>query len=114
MGTGMIPTLVAMFGTLDEAFAYEALTVADTAKTLTAATYQNATNQAVSALLSLETAEIRYTLDGTVPTTAVGHIMSAGQSMTLVNQHQLANFQAIRTGGTSGALKVTYFRKGAA
>ncbi len=70
----------------------------------TGATYAGATH----AFMILETAQIRWTIDGTAPTTTVGHLLEIGQSLTLTNFQQIANFRGRRTGGTSGSLSVTF------
>ncbi len=95
------------------AFAYESVTIDDTAGGvgLTAATYAVAAkDMAREAFLTLETAQIRWTINGTAPTALVGHLLEVGQTLTLKDQSEIANFKGFRTGGTSGVLKVTYFR----
>ncbi len=57
-------------------------------------------------LLTLETAQIRYTLDGTTPTTSVGHLLDPGQALTLTHG-DIQGFKAIRVGSTSGILMIT-------
>jgi len=97
-------------GVQDEAvglipFAFESITVAATAIGGTALTYTDATR----AELTLETAQIRVRIDGTNPTAAEGHMVEVGDTITLDSAAQVAAFKAIRTGGTSGVLKATYF-----
>lgn len=84
--------------------AYESITVAATALGLTAASINNKN----LAFLTLETAEIRYRLDGTAPTSAEGHLLEPGDVLELFGSNVLANFKAIRTGATSGVLKCSY------
>lgn len=60
---------------------------------------------------TLETAQIRYTLDGTAPTTTVGHLLEIGDTLTIQGRDNIVNFRAIRTGGTSGTLMITFFRQ---
>lgn len=94
-------------------FAHEALTIDNTAGgiALTAATYAPAgAPGAVRAVLTLETAQIRWTYDGTAPTTTVGHLMETGEKVALTGAETIARFRAIRTGGTSGVLHITYER----
>jgi len=97
-------------GVQDEAvglipFAFESITVAATAIGGTALTYTDATR----AEMTLETAQIRFRFDGTNPTAAEGHLVEVGDLVILKSAAQIANFKAIRTGGTSGVLKATYF-----
>jgi hypothetical protein len=91
-------------------FAYEAITV-NTATGLTKATWNVSGAKDVSAMLTLETDQIRYTLDGTtVPTNAVGHLMNPTDSLILENSVALNNFKAIKV-TNNASLKVTYFKR---
>jgi len=56
------------------------------------------------AFMVLETAQIRFTLDGTAPTTSTGVLLEIGQNLTLTGSTQISNFKAIRTGVSSGVL----------
>lgn len=88
----------------------ETITVDNTAggKSLTATvTSGGATRRGQRALLTLETAEIRFTYDGTAPTTTVGHVMSPGDRIELIGYASINAFRAIRTGATSGTLQAT-------
>ena len=85
-------------------FADESITVADSAIGLTSATYQDATR----AEITLETAQVRFWLSST-PTASAGHLMDVGDTIALTSAAQIAGFKAIRTGSTSGVLRVTYF-----
>lgn len=87
------------------AFAFETVTVAATAIGLTSATYADA----IRAMITVETAQIRMRFDGTNPTAAIGHIGNADDIIYLEGTEQLANFNAIRVGAISGVLRVTYF-----
>ena len=92
-------------------FAYESLTVAATAKIMTVATYKPATTEsshAKRAFITVETAQVRYRYDGTDPTSSEGHILNVNDVLILTGIGNLSKFRAIRTGGTSGVLKVTY------
>lgn len=84
---------------------YESITVADSAIGCTAGTYLDATR----AEFTLETAQIRIRDDGTNPASDEGHLVGVGDTIVLNSAAQIANFKAIRTGSTSGVLKVTYF-----
>lgn len=92
-------------------FAHESVTIADTAggTALTSATYNpDGEPGAVRAVLTLEAAQIRWTYDGTAPTTTVGHLMETGEKIALDGAETIRQFRAIRTGATSGVLHVTY------
>ena len=90
-------------------FAYEAITVADVVIGLTAATYTQ-TGYAVQAFITLESAQIRWRIDGGDPTASVGHLLEIGQNLMLGSPDAVKNFKAIRTGSASSAIKVTYMR----
>lgn len=83
----------------------ERLTVAGTAVPLTAATHVGAQ----FATLTVETAAIRFTLNGTAPVAGTtGHLVSAGQIIELYGREQIVGFQAIRDTGVSAAIEATY------
>jgi hypothetical protein len=86
--------------------AFEQVTVDDTAAGigLTAETYGSATN----ALITVDTADIRYRLDGEAPTATSGHLVKSGETLTLQSAADIANFKAIRTTTTSAVLSVSY------
>lgn len=92
-------------------FAFETITVANSAIGCTAAT-ANPSNApgAVRAVMTLETAQIRYRYDGTDPTSTVGHLLEIGETLVLEGADNIRRFKAIRTGSTSGALSTTYER----
>lgn len=93
-----------------EPFDYESITVSDTVVTLAASKLSpSGVPPPVSALLSLETAGIRYRLDGVNPTTDEGHLLVANDVLILVSITALRQFKAIAD-GDDGTLKVSYFR----
>ena len=69
--------------------------------------------QARSVLMSIETGDIRFTIDGTTPTTtattAVGHLLTAGMFYELAGENNISNFRCINAVASSGAVvKCTY------
>lgn len=88
----------------EDASAYESVTVADSATGLTSGTYSDATK----AEMTLESGQIRVRKDGTAPTSSEGHLVDIGDTIILESAADIANFNAIRTGSTSGILKITY------
>ncbi len=88
---------------------FETITVADTAIGFTASKL-NASPKPKRVFITVESAPLRYRMDGTAPTSTVGHNMVPSQSLTLEGISQLNNFKAIRTGATSATLQVTYLR----
>jgi hypothetical protein len=98
-------------GQQTNAYDYEAITIADTAIGFTAAKLAPENSEIPSsAFCTLETAQIRYRVDGGTPTASVGHLLEIGQSLILRSLDNMKNFRAIRTGSTSASLKVTYER----
>lgn len=67
---------------------------------------------AIGATLRLETAQIRFTLDGSAPTSAVGRLLEVGEVIELESQDEINAFLAIRTGSNSGVLDVEYVKEG--
>lgn len=60
--------------------------------------------------ITIENAQIRFTYDGTAPTTTLGHILHPMDSLYVEGYTNMKNFRAIRTGATSGKLICTYER----
>jgi len=93
-----------------EPFDYESITVSGTVVTLAASKLSpSATPPPVSALLSLETAAIRYRLDGVDPTASEGHLLASNDVLLLESITALRQFKAIKDGVNDGTLKVSYF-----
>ena len=98
-----------------DGFARESVTVDNTGGgvALTVATFAPTGGiPADHAFLTVETAQIRFTYDGTAPTTTLGHLAEPGDVIKLDSAQSIKNFLAIRTGGVSGILQVTYERGG--
>jgi hypothetical protein len=89
--------------------AYEQVTVANTAIGFTTAKITPGGPMPTMAQCRLETAQVRWTIDGvTAPTTTVGTLLEVGDAIALNGHDVLVNFRAIRTGGSSGVLNCTY------
>ena len=86
------------------ALSHETVTVAGTAIGITSSASEGVLPHA--ALITVEGAQISVTVDGTTPTATVGHLVEAGDEITLTDRGEVMNFLAIRTGGTA-TLKVT-------
>lgn len=100
------------------AFDYELVTVGVSVQTLTATKYAPAGSEAVrdrgkarAAFITVE-GIVRYRIDGTAPTGDEGHELRDGDSLTIVGEHQLRNFKAIRRTdqGADAKLRVSYLR----
>lgn len=99
---------VNMIAGLFKAFAHESITVAGTAIGFTAATYLTSSEKAKRAIVTVEDAQIRYTYDGTTPTSSIGHLLNPMDVLVLIGSDNITNFKAIRVSSTSGTLKITY------
>lgn len=91
-------------------FAYEALSVSSTAVGFTAATFDNGVKKALMAVGTLEDDSIRFTVDGTTPTSTVGQLVTQASnvSITVCGEKAIRAFRAIRTSGDA-SLKVVFY-----
>jgi hypothetical protein len=62
-----------------------------------------------AALVSLENGDIRFRIDGGLPTASLGHYLTSGDTLVLTGTQAIQQFRGIRGGDTNGVLKVTYF-----
>jgi len=93
------------------AFDFETVTVADSAKALTVATFARTEIEGETiAVITAEGGMMRYRYDGTDPTTTVGHLLSHGDTIRIEGEENITNFRAIRLGTQSGSLSATYER----
>lgn len=91
-------------------YTQESITVANTAIGFTAATINRGDgNTPARAVFVVETAQIRFRVDGGDPTTTVGLLLDIGDEVTITGEHDIEKFKAIRTGGTSGVIQPHYF-----
>ena len=60
-------------------------------------------------LITLEGGTVNYTLNGTTPSTTIGHQIFAGDVLEIWESNNVKKFAAIRDGVTNGTLKVTVF-----
>jgi len=88
-------------------FDHESITIDDSVGGigLTAGTYADA----IHVEMTLERSSIRVCVDGTAPTTSVGHVIDAWSRIILDGTAEIAGFRAIRMGDVSGILKATYY-----
>jgi hypothetical protein len=87
----------------------EKKTVSSTAVSLPNAAAGQAARNADFAVIQVLDAPIRWTVDGTTPTTTVGTQAVAGAFIPLPHKGLIHAFQAIREGGTDANLIVQYF-----
>ena len=95
-----------------DAGASDSLTIDDTTGGIgfTTASITVGKHQSTKVVATAETAQMRFTIDGTAPTSTAGHLLEIGDVLTVEGPSDVLNFKAIRTGSTSGALYCTYFR----
>ena len=105
----------------ESAFAHESITVDDTAggKALTAATYDavltangvTTSRHPVKAVVTVEDQNLRWAVNpGTTVSSTVGHLAKADDAIIVDGYEKIKNFRAIRTGGSSSNIRVTYYR----
>lgn len=90
-------------------FAYETIAVSSTAIGATAATINSATGKAAYAIFTTETNPLRFTADGTTPTSTVGHLVQAGQQIEACGFVAVSQFRMIRT-GSDATVQATYYK----
>ena len=106
--------LVGLAGTVPSAqrrvITYESITVAGTAIGITA-TITNPAGQPQQngCTARLETAQVRYRWDGTDPTASEGMLFEVGDVLTIGNNEDARAIRFIRTGATSGVLKISCY-----
>jgi hypothetical protein len=62
-----------------------------------------------AAMISSESADLRFRIDGGQPTTSDGHYLVSGDALVVSGTQALQQFQAVRIGDVSATLRVTYF-----
>ena len=82
---------------------YESLTVSSSAVGLA-----SIPTTAVRAFITVEDANVRFRVDGTVPTTIEGHALAASDILLIESASDIAAFRAIRDDAVDAILKVTY------
>jgi hypothetical protein len=103
-------TLVCLVGLTLSALAQTASSFSSVTVTNAVAVSVTVSSPAVtSALLTVETADIRVRFDGTAPTTAIGHLVAAGSSLTISGRANLTQLKMIAT-STTATVRVTQFR----
>lgn len=92
-------------------YTFDQITIDNTSggKSITSANI-NASPKPKKVIITIETAQIRYTIDGTAPTSSVGHLCNPFDVIVLEGYSQIQNFKAIRAGGTSATISISYLR----
>ena len=60
-------------------------------------------------LVTSEDGDIRFRIDGGVPSTTLGHYFTNGDTLVITGTQAIQQFRGIRCGDTDGVLRVTYF-----
>jgi len=98
------------FGKELKVYDMETLTVAGTAVAFTAAKLAVASKEkAIRAWVTVAGADVRYRVDGTAPTAAVGHAVENGGTIEIEGQTNLERFRIIAQSGTA-TVTVSYSR----
>ena len=58
--------------------------------------------------VTCEDADIRFWLSGTSPTASLGHLLRAGESLTIKHQSDISNFLAIKDDAVDANIFATY------
>ena len=118
MGTikfiGCILACLLLLGLNAKAFAKaydtESITVSNTAIGFTAGTISPGDGAIpVKAVFTVETAQIRFTVDGTTPTASIGLLVQIGDIITINGQSDINAFRAIRVTSTDATIQPVYF-----
>ncbi len=62
-----------------------------------------------AAMISSESGDLRFRIDGGQPTADEGHYLVNGDTLVLSGAQALQQFKAVRAGDTDVTLRVTYF-----
>jgi hypothetical protein len=60
-------------------------------------------------LVTSEDGDIRFRIDGGLPSASTGHYFTNGDTLVLTGTQAIQQFRGIRCGDTNGVLRVTYF-----
>jgi hypothetical protein len=93
---------------------YEAVTVGVTVAGFSQAKIMPTTGSyarmaARAAMVSSENGDIRFRIDGGLPTISSGHYFTNGDGLVLTGTQAIQQFRGIRCGDTDAVLRVTYF-----
>ena len=62
-----------------------------------------------AALVSSENGDLRFRIDGGLPSVSSGHYLTSGDTLVLTGTQAIQQFLGIRCGDTDAVLRVTYF-----
>jgi hypothetical protein len=87
----------------------EEITVSTVEIGFTDGTIKQSAGNAAVAVVTVETDQIRYWVDGSTPTSSSGHLAEAGSSFTICGLNSIDNFSAIRV-TLDAAIKASFFK----
>ncbi len=92
---------------------FEKITVSSTAVGFTASKITinqegGFTKRAVKAFVTVETNSVRIRMDGTDPTTALGHLLTAGDGLLITGEQNISRARFIAA-ASDGAVHVTFY-----
>lgn|SRR5574343_391723 len=98
-----------IFASDGDAGAYEKLTATTSSIGFTSTLVEKAGKIAKAVLITVETADIRMTMDGTTPVVTAtsggtGHLVTSGQSYVVRGHVSVRNFRCINAVASSGAV----------
>ena len=112
IGIAMAFLLIIAFNTEVFAGAYdtESITVSNTAIGFTSGSIEPGDGTIpYKATFTVETAQIRFTMDGTTPTSSIGFLAQIGDVITINGQSDIRAFRAIRVTSTDATIQPVYF-----
>ena len=89
-------------------FAYESITVDSEVRSLSSVYTDDDGNIAVKAIITIETAQIRWRIDGGSPTSSEGHLSNPTDIILLHNSSDIKNFKATRVSATNATIRISY------
>ena len=93
-----------------KAYGTESITVSNAAKAFTSGTIEPGDGTIpAKATFIVEGASIRFTVDGTTPTSSVGLLVQIGDTITINGQTDIKAFRAIRVTSTDATIQPVYF-----
>ena len=88
--------------------AFQTLTVSTTVVGFNSEIFKAGLEKAQRATITVETAGIRYRVDGGEPSSIVGLLVNNGDIITLDNFNEINLFKAIRSGAADATLNVDF------
>ena len=80
----------------------------NTVKSLSSVYTDDDGNIAVKAIITIETAQIRWRMDGEAPTSSQGHLSNPTDTILLHNSSDIKNFKAIRVSSINATIRISY------